>query len=80
MGAQHTQRNFESAFWRSATADSHTYEQWSEDGRLDAAQRANRLWKKLLREYQQPPMDEGKAEGLTEYRDRRLTEIRAGRR
>jgi trimethylamine---corrinoid protein Co-methyltransferase len=77
MGAQHTQRNFETAFWRSMTADSRTYEQWSEEGSLSAAQRANAIWKRLLREYEMPPMDVAKLEALTEYRDRRLREIRA---
>lgn len=79
MGAAHTQRNFEKAFWRSATADSNTYEQWSADGSLDAARRANAIWKKLLAEYQPPPIDPGIEEGLRDYRDRRIAEIRAGR-
>jgi trimethylamine--corrinoid protein Co-methyltransferase len=78
MGAQHTQRNFETAFWRSRTADSRTYEQWSEEGSLDAARRANAIWKKLLGEYEEPPMDAGIAEALRDYRDRRLREIRNG--
>jgi len=79
MGAAHTQRNFETAFWRSATADSGTYEQWSETGRLDAAQRANAIWKRLLRDYEEPPMDPGVAEALRDYRDRRILEIRGGK-
>jgi trimethylamine--corrinoid protein Co-methyltransferase len=77
MGAQHTQRNFETAFWRSATADSRTYEQWSEEGSLDAAARANAIWKRILRDYEPPPIDPGIADGLREYRDRRLGEIRS---
>ncbi len=80
LGAEHTQRNFETAFWRSATADSNTYEQWSQEGRLDAAARANAVWKRLLRDYEQPPMDEAVAEALRNYRDRRLSELRAGGR
>lgn len=80
MGAAHTKRNFETAFWRSRTADNNTYEQWSADGSLDAARRANRIWKKLLAEYEPPPIDPGIAEGLRDYRDRRLAEIRAGGR
>jgi trimethylamine--corrinoid protein Co-methyltransferase len=80
MGAAHTQRNFETAFWRSATADSNTYEQWSAEGSLDAAQRANIIWKRLLEQYEPPPIDPGIADGLRDYRDRRIVEIRAGRR
>ncbi len=79
MGASHTQRNFETAFWRSVTGDSRTYEQWSEEGSLSAAERANRIWKRMLREYEPPPIDAGIAQGLRDYRDRRLAEIRSGR-
>ena len=78
LGATHTQRNFKTAFWRSQTADSGTFEQWSENGRLDAAKRANALWKKLLREYEPPPIDASIAEALRDYRDRRVGEIREG--
>jgi trimethylamine---corrinoid protein Co-methyltransferase len=78
LGAFHTQRNFETAFWRSQTADSGTFEQWSENGRLDAAMRANAIWKRLLREYEPPPLDPGVEEALREYRDRRIEEIARG--
>jgi trimethylamine--corrinoid protein Co-methyltransferase len=76
MGAEHTQRNFEMAFWRSATADTRTFEQWSEEGRLDAATRANAIWKQLLRDYEPPRLDPAIDEALRDYRDRRLREIR----
>ncbi|MGE0212115.1 MAG: trimethylamine methyltransferase family protein [Parvibaculaceae bacterium] len=78
MGAAHTQRHFETAFWRSETADSRTFEQWSEEGRLDSASRANAVWKRLLRDYQEPPMDIAVDEALRDYRDRRLAELRNG--
>ncbi|GIS15151.1 MAG: hypothetical protein CM15mP117_05830 [Alphaproteobacteria bacterium] len=29
LGSEHTQSNFETAFWRSSIADYTTYEQWS---------------------------------------------------
>ena len=45
LGTEHTLANFETAFYRSETADNASYEQWLEDGSLDAAQRANRIWK-----------------------------------
>ena len=46
-------------------------------GGLDAAARANAIWKRMLRDYEPPPIDEGIAEGLREYRDSRLREIRS---
>ena len=78
LGCAHTQRNFEAAFWRPTVADNKTYEQWTIEGSQDAAQRANRIWKKMLREYEAPPIDPAIDEALRDYRDRRLIEIRKG--
>ena len=78
LGCAHTQRNFESAFWRPTVADNKTYEQWTQEGSQDAARRANLIWKKMLAEYQAPPIDPAIDEALRDYRDRRLIEIRKG--
>ena len=67
LGSAHTLANYETAFYRSPTADNNSYEQWLEDGSLDAAQRANRLWKKRLAEYEAPPIDPGVDEALLEF-------------
>ena len=58
LGTAHTLANFETAFYRSETADNSSFEQWVEDGSLDAAQRANRLWKERLAAYEPPPIDD----------------------
>ena len=34
---------------------------------LDAAQRANAIWKRMLREYEAPPIDPGIDEALGEF-------------
>ena len=57
LGSAHTLANFESAFYRSNVADNNSFEQWQEDGSLDAAQRANAIWKRMLAEYEAPPLD-----------------------
>jgi trimethylamine--corrinoid protein Co-methyltransferase len=49
LGSAHTLSNFETAFYRSTVADNNSYEQWSAEGSLDSAQRANVLWKKCWR-------------------------------
>src|SRR6266436_2526034 len=67
LGSQHTLANFEHAFYRSTTADNASYEQWIEDGGLDAAQRANAIWKQRLAEYAPPPIDDGIDEALKEF-------------
>lgn len=57
LGCSHTQANFKSAFYRSTIADNNSYEQWVEDGKLDAEQRAERLWKDMLASYTPPELD-----------------------
>jgi trimethylamine--corrinoid protein Co-methyltransferase len=67
LGNSHTLANFETAFYRSATADNNSFEQWLEDGGKDAAIRANAIWKSMLAEYEAPPIDPGVDEALLEY-------------
>ena len=57
LGCDHTQRNFETAFYRSNIADNNSVEQWQSEGSQDAPQRANTLWKKWLADYQAPAID-----------------------
>ena len=71
LGCQHTQENFETAFYRSTIADNNSFEQWEADGSMDANQRANKLWKKWLEEYTAPPLDPAVDEALQDYMQRR---------
>ena len=71
LGCAHTQRNFESAFYRSSLADNNSVEQWEAEGSLDAARRANKAWKKVLAEYEAPPIDSGVDEALREFIERK---------
>jgi len=71
LGTAHTLANFETAFYRSSVADNNSYEQWLEDGSKDAAQRANAVWKRMLTEYQAPPIDPGTDEALLDFIARR---------
>ena len=71
LGCAHTQANFETAFYRSPIADNNSFEQWQAEGAQDAAQRANRLWKKMLKEYQAPDIDAAVDEALQDYINRR---------
>ena len=75
LGTQHTLANFETAFYRSTTADNNSYEQWSEEGGLDAAQRANQVWKDQLASYTPPPIDDGVDDELREFVARRKSEL-----
>jgi len=75
LGTSHTLDNFETAFYRSTTADNASYEQWSEEGGLDAARRANTIWKQQLGAYEPPPIDDVVDQELREYVARRNTEL-----
>jgi trimethylamine--corrinoid protein Co-methyltransferase len=71
LGCTHTQANFETAFYQSTIADYSSYEQWSEEGRLTAEQRANRVWKRMLAEYQDPGIDPARDEAMLDFMARR---------
>ena len=75
LGTAHTLANFETAFYRSTTADNASYEQWVEDGGLDAAQRANKIWKDQLAAYEAPPIDDAVDEELRAFVARRKSEM-----
>jgi trimethylamine--corrinoid protein Co-methyltransferase len=75
LGTAHTLANFETAFYRSDTADNNSYEQWVEDGSLDAAQRANRIWKERLASYVPPTLDDAIDQELQDYIAKRKAEL-----
>ena len=67
LGCDHTRANFETAFFRSSVADNNSFEQWEADGSLDTAQRANQIWKKMLNDYDMPPIDLAVDEALLAF-------------
>ena len=67
LGCDHTRANFETAFFRSSVADNNSFEQWEADGSLDTAQRANQIWKKMLNDYDMPPIDPEVDEALLAF-------------
>ena len=58
LGTEHTLANFETAFWRSETSDSNSFEQWEMEGSKDAAARAHERWRQMLADYEAPPLEE----------------------
>jgi trimethylamine--corrinoid protein Co-methyltransferase len=71
LGSAHTLANFETAFYRSNVADNNSFEQWELEGSKDAAERANAIWKRMLAEYEPPPIDDAKDEELREWIERK---------
>src|SRR3954465_11655452 len=71
LGSPHTLANFENAFWRSKVSDNNSFEQWTLDGAMDAAVRANARWKAQLASYEAPALDEAIDEELLRWIDAR---------
>jgi trimethylamine--corrinoid protein Co-methyltransferase len=71
LGCAHTQANFATAFYQSTIADTASFEQWSSEGSLTAEQRANRVWKKMLAEYEDPGLDAAQDEAMLDFMARR---------
>ena len=75
FGSAHTMARYENAFYQPILSDWRNFETWQEDGAKSATQRANEVWKKLLREYEKPPIDPAIEEELQAYMTRRKEEI-----
>ncbi len=75
FGTSHTLERFEHAFYAPLVANRQNFEAWKEAGEIDAAVRANQLWKQLLSEYQQPALDPSVDEALVDYVERRKRDI-----
>ena len=75
LGSSHTQRNFEDAFWRSEMADNTTFEQWSSDGSIESAKRAENRARQMLAGYEAPAIDPAVDEALVAYKAKRMEEL-----
>ncbi|MCR9255480.1 MAG: trimethylamine methyltransferase family protein [Alphaproteobacteria bacterium] len=71
LGCNHTQRNFETAFFRSEIANNATFEQWQAEGSIDTYQHAANVVKAKLAAYEAPPIDPGVDEQLLDFMARR---------
>ena len=76
FGTAHTIERYKDAFYAPVVSDWSNFESWRERGSIDTAQRANKLFKKLLSDYQQPELDPAIREHLDEYVIRRKPEIK----
>ena len=75
LGTDHTARHFRTAFYRSTLFDYNSAEQWVEEGSKTSEEVANAKYKKLLREYEAPPLDPAIDEALNDFMTRRKAEI-----
>jgi trimethylamine--corrinoid protein Co-methyltransferase len=74
FGCAHTQERYTTAFYQPFVSDWRNFESWRLDGAVWTAERANGLYKKILAEFEPPPMDEGIREELAAFVARRKEE------
>ena len=67
FGCAHTLANYETAFYESELADTQSFENWRDGGEEDAVIRANRKWKRMLADYEAPPLDPALDENLRAF-------------
>ncbi len=71
LSCAHTMERYKTAFYMPTNADCESFEQWTAEGGLDAAQRANKRLRKMLGEFQQPALDPAIDEALIDFMNRR---------
>ena len=75
FGTPHTQERYATEFHPIFLGDRQNFENWQMSGSLDTAQRANRIWKQLLEEFEAPPLDAAVEQALREFVQRREREL-----
>ncbi|MEE8505125.1 MAG: trimethylamine methyltransferase family protein, partial [Kiloniellales bacterium] len=75
FGAAHTLERYETAFYQPILSDWRNFETWEEAGAKTATERATAIWKTLLKDYEQPPLDPAIAEALDAFVAKRKEEI-----
>jgi trimethylamine--corrinoid protein Co-methyltransferase len=78
FGSPHTLERYETAFYRPMLSDWRNFETWHDDGARTATERANGIWKRLLADFEPPPMDAGVRESIDAYVERRRGELDPG--
>ncbi len=71
LSCAHTMERYKTAFYMPTNADCESFEQWTAEGGLDAAQRANKRLRKMLDEYQKPTLDPAIDEALIDFMNSR---------
>jgi len=79
FGTAHTLDNYTTAFYEPLVSDWSNFETWHDNGEQTAFQRANKIYRQKLEEYEAPAMAESKRESLKEYADQRRRELELAR-
>ena len=74
FGCQHTQDRYQTAFYAPFLADWRNYEAWQIDGSVWTAERAHRIYKQIMAEFEAPAMNGDHQEELRQFVARRTQE------
>ncbi|HIF89723.1 MAG TPA: trimethylamine methyltransferase [Candidatus Thioglobus sp.] len=67
LACKHTEKNYREAFYMAELSDSQSFEQWKENGSKDMETAANIKYKKMLADYELPPLDPEIDKRLLDY-------------
>ncbi|MFN3936197.1 MAG: trimethylamine methyltransferase family protein [Gemmobacter sp.] len=71
FGCAHTQARYTSAFYAPFVSDWRNFEAWAADGAVQTPERAHRIFKAILNEFEPPPMEPDRLGALQEFVARR---------
>jgi trimethylamine--corrinoid protein Co-methyltransferase len=74
FGTAQTMAGYQTAFYQPMLSNWDNYPNWLEKGSQEAPRRANRIWKEVIAAYEEPKLEEGKAEALADYVARRKSD------
>ena len=74
FGAAHTMERYRTAFYAPFVSDWSNFGQWTEDGAKTATERANGIWKQVLRDFEPPETDPARVEELDAFIAKRTEE------
>ena len=71
FAAAHTLSRYQQAFYTPLVSDWRNYGAWKEDGARSATRRAHDIWKKILADFELPPLDPAVNDALREFIEKR---------
>jgi len=74
FGIEHTQKRYETAFYQPFVSDWRNFEAWEAAGSVWTPERAHRVYKSILEEFEEPPMEAGIRDELSDFVARRKSE------
>ena len=74
FGTQHTLDRFESAFYSPLLSDWNNFENWQDQGSLDATQRANKIYLDTIRSFETPVIAQDRMEEMEAFIEKRKEE------